>query len=751
LIRCISNVLVTVPLAKISQLIYWIIKGQFMRFTRVIRTRLASLFLLFLPLLLTACGGESSGSSTPNSGGQPTQIAQSNWTNNNLRAKSGNSSLSVDDLGDRLKITITYPNIVAAENTQIFIDSDNNKQTGFNFDDEAWGLIGADYIIENRTLFKSLSNNSDWNWNANVPQLDSFSKTANVVEAVINKSKLGNPCTSINVGVMGLNDSWDIEVMYPISNALATMRIQSCGGTGTDTIKPVILLHGSNPMSVVKGETFYDPGAVASDNVDGDISASITVSGAVNTNSIGTYTLTYRVADSAGNVANLNRVVNVINPPTSNGITVDGNMQDWDALASSAYSKLIQTSSKTFLATEDAQKNNIYLLAKWTQLNANDNLQVYLDTDNNINTGYQFWDDDLDRVVSGAEYFIENGTLNKYTGANGYEWRWQYNAHPMEYVHNGSTVEMKLPSSIVTATKLDMTVYRVDSSWSNFQLFADKQVYSTSGGVNPGPVKKFSHVKIHNELLNNQSIVWGERGSYDDSVQSLNITSRANKGSSSFKVTSTDELHVNQLLVYQSINGNYYIAQIRSMPDSRTINLVEPLEEAVTTGTKAWNFYANTSHPNRYGYRAIADFMVQSQNMDASTTGRHILLGDSWFDQPNYLEARLNQKLPLATIINSGVGGNTVQDLVNRFDSDVTPNNPDTIWILSGTNDYWQGVTAAQYKNSMQTLINKSKAIGVNDAKVIIIDSSVGAGTGATGVENHMRSDEYVNAVIELY
>ena len=721
-----------------------------MRFSCASRFRTASLFLLFLSMILTACGGGASSDSSTPSSSQPTQIAQSNWQNNNLRAKSGNSSLSVDDLGDRLKITITYPDIVTAENTQIFIDSDNNKKTGFNFDDEAWGLIGADYIIENSTLFKSLSNNSDWNWDANVPQLDSFSKTANIVEAVISKSNLGNPCSTINIGVMGLDSSWDIEVMYPISNALATMAIQSCSGTGTDTTKPVILLHGSNPMSVVKGATFYNPGAVASDNVDGDITADIKVSGAVNTNSIGTYTLTYRVADSAGNTANINRVVNVINAPISNGITVDGNSQDWDALAGSAYTKLIDTSSKTFFATEDAQKNNIYLLVKWTQLNGNDNIQIYLDTDNDINTGYQFWDDDLDRVVSGAEYFIENGSLNKYTGANGYEWRWQYNAHSMEYVHNGSSVEIKLPSSIVKANKLDMAVYRVDSSWSNFQLFAEKQVYSTSGG-NFGPVKKFSHVKIHNELLNNQSIVWGERGSYDDSVQSLNITSHASKGSSKLNVTSTDELKVNQLLVYQTSNGDYYIAQIRSMPDSTTINLVEPLEGAVAAGVTVWNFYANTSHPNRYGYRAIADFMVKSQNMDANTTGRHVLLGDSWFDQPNHLEARLKQKLPLATIINVGVGGNTAQDLVDRFDSDVTPNNPDIIWVLSGTNDYWQGVTAAQYKNNIQTLINKANAIGVNGEKVMIIDSPVGAGTGATGVENHAQSDEYVNAVIELY
>ncbi len=716
-----------------------------MRFSRAIHIRTASLFLLFLSTLLMACGGGASDTSALNNGVQPTQIAQSNWKNNNLRAKSGNSSLSVDDLGDRLKITITYPDIVTAENTQVFIDSDNSKQTGFNFDYEAWGLIGADYIIENSTLFKSLSNNSDWNWDENVPQLDSFSKTANVVEMVVSKSKLGKPCTTINVGVMGLNSSWDIEVMYPISNALATMSIQSCGGGSSDTTKPVILLHGSNPMSVVKGTAFNDPGATASDNVDGNISSSIAVSGVVNTNKIGIYTLTYQVADSAGNSASVNRVVKVINVPTSNGVSVDGNTQDWDALPSSAYTKLTQTTSKTFFATEDVQKINVYLLMKWAQLSDNDNVQLYLDIDNDISTGYQFWDDDLDRVVSGAEYFIENGNLNKYTGVNGYEWSWQYNAHPMEYVHNGSTLEMKFPSSVVTADKIDMAVYRVDSSWSNFQLFADNQVYSILGS---GSVKKFSHVKMHNELLNNQSIIWGERGSYSDAVQSLNIRAQASKGSSVLKVTSTDELLVNQLLVYQSTNGKYYIAQIRSMPDSRTINLTEPLEEAVTTGAKAWNFYANTSHPNRYGYRAIADFMVQSQNMGANTTGRHVLLGDSWFGQTTDLENRLNQRLPSATIINMGIGGNTTQDLVDRFDSDVTPNNPDTVWILAGTNDYWQGVPAAQYKNNMRTLINKSKAIG---AEVIIIDSSVGAGTGATGVDNHQQSDEYVNALIELY
>jgi len=715
-----------------------------MRLFHITLVNVTSLTLLFSSMILTACGGGSPSSSTLSSP-QPTKIVHNNWNDYSLRAKSVNSSLSVDDLGDQLKISISYPDIVSAENTQIFIDADHSKLTGFSFDNEAWGLIGADYIIENSTIFKSLSNNSDWSWDSNVPQLDSYSKTANVIEIVISKSKLGNPCTTISLGVMGRNASWNIQAMYPISNALALMSINTCGGSVPDIIKPVIQLQGSTPMSVVKGATFQDPGATASDNVDGNISSSITVSGTVTTNSVGTYTLIYSVSDIAGNAAvSVNRVVDVIDAPTSNGITVDGNKLDWDALASSAYTNLIQTPSKTLFATQDAQKNNIYLLMQWSLLNATDNVQIYLDTDNQISTGYQFWDDTLGRVSSGAEYVIENGSLNKYTGLNGYDWSWQDNIQPIEFVHKDNVVEMKFPSSLVTANEVNMAIYTLSSSWTNFQLFTDNQVYLSST-----PSNNFSHVKMHNQLLNNQPIVWGERGSFSDAVQTLDITSSASKGESIFKVSSTNELMVNQLLVYQATNGNYYIAQIKSMPSSQTINLVEPLEETVDVGVKAWNFYADDSHPNRYGYNAIVDFMVKSMNMGTSTTGRHVLLGDSWFDQAGDLESRLSHNLPSATIINRGVGGDTAQDLINRFDSDVIPSNPDIIWILVGTNDYWQGVSTAQFKSNMQTLINKSKAIG---AEVIIIDSSVGAETvGVSGVENHQQSDEYVNAVIELY
>jgi hypothetical protein len=66
-------------------------------------------------------------------------------------------------------------------------------------------------------------------------------------------------------------------------------------------------------MKVAYGAVFADPGATALDNVDGDLTSKIVVTGSVYTNIIGTYRLTYKVSDAAGNPADeVSRIVNVV-------------------------------------------------------------------------------------------------------------------------------------------------------------------------------------------------------------------------------------------------------------------------------------------------------------------------------------------------------------------------------------------------------------------------------------------------------
>ena len=86
-------------------------------------------------------------------------------------------------------------------------------------------------------------------------------------------------------------------------------------GGAADTTAPVITLNGSATMNLTVGDSFTDPGATATDNVDGDISGNIVVTGSVDTSTAGTYTLNYNVSDAAGNAATrVSRTVNVNEP-----------------------------------------------------------------------------------------------------------------------------------------------------------------------------------------------------------------------------------------------------------------------------------------------------------------------------------------------------------------------------------------------------------------------------------------------------
>jgi arylsulfatase A-like enzyme len=84
---------------------------------------------------------------------------------------------------------------------------------------------------------------------------------------------------------------------------------------------PVITLNGDANVTLLVGSSYTDAGATASDLEDGDVSANIVVGGdMVDTDSIGTYVITYNVSDSAGKAATeVTRIVNVRpfdqNPP----------------------------------------------------------------------------------------------------------------------------------------------------------------------------------------------------------------------------------------------------------------------------------------------------------------------------------------------------------------------------------------------------------------------------------------------------
>ena len=77
-----------------------------------------------------------------------------------------------------------------------------------------------------------------------------------------------------------------------------------------DNTPPEITLKGADPYQVSKGTPYSDPGAIATDNLDPEIKGKLQIdSTQVNTDSPGTYTVTYSVTDHAGHTTTKERTV----------------------------------------------------------------------------------------------------------------------------------------------------------------------------------------------------------------------------------------------------------------------------------------------------------------------------------------------------------------------------------------------------------------------------------------------------------
>jgi formylglycine-generating enzyme required for sulfatase activity len=79
-----------------------------------------------------------------------------------------------------------------------------------------------------------------------------------------------------------------------------------------DEVNPELELFGGAAITREAGQAWAEPGVAGHDARDGNVTASVTVTGMVDMNTTGTYLLTYSVTDAAGNTATANRTVTVV-------------------------------------------------------------------------------------------------------------------------------------------------------------------------------------------------------------------------------------------------------------------------------------------------------------------------------------------------------------------------------------------------------------------------------------------------------
>lgn len=413
------------------------------------RFMILPLLSMMLSILMIGCGGgETATEVLP----EPIQISESDWANFLPKSSSKISIRTNVRANSFLDISISGQSLSNAPHWQIQIDTDNNPKTGFQYNQEAWSAqSGVDYLIENGALYKSTANGSEWGWKylgdvklTNGDQIK-FSLNLNSLET--------NLCRQFNIGFIELDSNWSIKTFYPVANQLLKKTTEYCANT-VKNHPPIISLNGVSPMRVPMDIQFTDPGATAKDVEDGDISSKVKLTfNNVDTSIAGSYLMTYEVTDSHGIKVKLDRHVYVESAATGSTIIIDGDIGDWtniDALA--------QNQNGTLKVSDD--KENIFIMID--SISLGENWQIFIDSDNRQDTGYEL-------EQGGADYLISNSEFTHFSGDHQEKWAWSANSSQIRTSKTSSIVEVAIPKHSLQnmGKKLAIGFISLNSDWQD--------------------------------------------------------------------------------------------------------------------------------------------------------------------------------------------------------------------------------------------------------------------------------------------
>lgn len=126
------------------------------------------------------------------------------------------------------------------------------------------------------------------------------------------------------------------------------------------------------------------------------------------------------------------------------------------------------------------------------------------------------------------------------------------------------------------------------------------------------------------------------------------------------------------------------------------------------------------------------------------TFGDSITALSTW---PQSVAQTLNMHL-----VNSGIGGNTTEHGIARFDRDVAAHNPDFVIMCFATNDFYRAdgvnprVSLTQYRANLQTFVDKVKALGAEPILMTPPFISEGASGGPS-----LYPEGTVNGALDTY
>ncbi len=256
-----------------------------------------------------------------------------------------------------------------------------------------------------------------------------------------------------------------------------------------DKISPEITILGDKKVFLSVGDTYQDPGAIATDSIDGDISTSIQTTSNINFNTPGEYTITYQVSDKDGNSVIVTRKIMIqdiiTSPQPRAGLTIN------EILTANTYSEL-DPKFKQF--------------SDWIELYNNDNSAKDIG-------GYYLSDD----VNNSRKWKIPSGTM---IGSKDYLLIWADKEDTGLHTNfslsaDGEIVTLSdLNGNIVDSVEFDKQRSDVSCSKINDKIYYMKPTPANANGI------------AHGELWSSKKPDFSLQSGFYDGTQTIELTQK---------------------------------------------------------------------------------------------------------------------------------------------------------------------------------------------------------------------------------
>ena len=216
-----------------------------------------------------------------------------------------NSKTIASDYSNSFLVTVVSENKLSQTNYTVTINAKNTQANIVSY--SVANQVGTSVIDPTLKTVKVLVNN-----NANLTALVPNFQLSDFATLRIGTYIQNSGVTTLNYG--------GVPVVY---NVVAQNGNTENWTATIEVAKPEITLLGNAVVSIDKGCVYTEPGYTAKDNLNTDITASVVVSGTVDVNTPGQYTLTYTVKDALQNQSVVTRTVNVSSTQCTLGLPVN--------------------------------------------------------------------------------------------------------------------------------------------------------------------------------------------------------------------------------------------------------------------------------------------------------------------------------------------------------------------------------------------------------------------------------------------